>query len=948
MPGEGDAGFVVVLTAQLLEYRAVRALLTGLRRDTHRGGTGFEVGHLLDSPVSIALARTGGGNAPTAVLAERAITAFNPRALLFVGVAGGLVPGLALGDVVVATRVYAPHGGAEESGEVLAWPRSFEAPHELLDLAEHLALTRTWQSRVTADGAPQAFGLHFQPIAAGEVVLNSPDTPLRQQLRLHYNDAVAIEMESIGAAQAAHLNRSLPALTVRGISDKADGNMYAGADGRQPSAAATNAAVFAFELIREWIENTPLPEPVNSSRRIAETRSMPPVQDGAERDREAAGRAEYDARQGYHVDRRASNDLARLAGAATVAIGEASGGVMRTLWGSGVLVAPGWVATCAYLFEHQGRWRGVGEGDEVGVEAAGRLLRGRVAYIGRPVPGSRQRPDLALVALLESDPAEQVAWLGERDPLMCENAHLYGYQAAGDDLAFYSSTANPVDSSCRLSGRRGVLAALTGVSLPGREHSGGPLVDCDKGEVVGIVGAWRRPEFDFVVPLDELRRLRPEDWVPGAPDLGAEPWQELLRRHDLWHLAWQDHPERTAATWVDVRRRLPGQTGSWGPADRLEELGWLSRLTPPTRPGQVERAMPALGGRAVEDWPWPFRAWRDGYARLGDRQVDHLNFLVRVLYEVDAAERRVHGAVSDVTAGLADWVRMRRRELDLEEQMAVSPVESLPQSVLVEIEPMIGYGQQSESERYRWSISRGYGSGEWILTQVGDDWARLSLPDAVGQVRDVLGDVLAYADGSSLPARLEIAVPVERVLPSAHNWRSPRGLHGTDREVVLRHSPRRGEPDGRWNEQWYRVRAAERLRARPVATLQDVDRLAGGDVPVLCRHGDSLGTAITRGLLTRGHAVAFWRAPTSERGECIETCTGFCARVGAWLASQSAHDLPEKVRQLRERAHDSRGAEHEWVTDLVLLFDDPRNPLPGAPPPEGGGRHDAPSGLPRR
>lgn len=935
---EGDTGFVVVLTAQLLEYKAVRAQLTDLRRSAHREGTGFEVGYLRGSPMRIALARTGGGNAPTAVLAERAITMFAPQALLFVGVAGSLVPEVELGDVVVATRIYAPHGGVEEFGEVLAWPRAFEAPHELLDLAEHLAITRAWRSPAM-DAVPDDFTLHFQPIAAGEVVLNSPDTPLMQQLRLHYNDAVAIEMESIGAAQAAHLNRSLPALTVRGISDMADGNIYTTADGRQLFAAATNAAVFAFGLIREWAGTTVRSERVSSRRWAVEANSVRPARDFDERDHDAVNTVQRSVPAGHATDGWASNELARLARAATVAIGDAADGEMRTLWGSGVLVAPGWVATCAHVFEQQGRRRG--DGEEIGVEVSGRLLRGRVAYTGGPARGGRQHPDLALVALLDCEAEQQVAWLGERDPLMCENARMYGYQATDYGLTSGGRTADPVDSRCRLSGRRGVLAALTGVSLPRHEHSGGPLVDCDRGEVVGIVAARQGPGLDLVVPLDELRRLRPEHRLRAAPDLGSEPWQELLRRHDRWHLEQQDLAERAAATWIDVRRRIPGQAGSWSPVDRLEELGWLSRLMPPTRAGQVESAMPALGGRALEDWPWPLHTWRDGYARLGDRQVDHLNFLMRVRHEVDATERRIHGTVSGATAGLAEWIRRRRRELDLDERTAVPPIERLAQSVLVEIEPVIGYGQHSETESYRWTISRGYGAGEWVLTQVGDDWARLSLTDAVGQVRDVLGDVLSFADGKSFPARLEIAVPVERVLPSAHNWRTAHGLQGTDREVVVRHSPRRGARDDIWTEQWHRVRTAERLRAHPIATLKDVDGLVGGDVPVFCRHGDALSATITNGLLTRGHAIAFWRAAGGEPEQCVGTCTGFCARVSAWLVSQSANDLPEKLRQLRKRAHGNRGPEHDWVRDLVLLFDDPRNPLPGALPPEGGGEYGA-------
>ena len=108
-------GLVVILTALDLEYRAVRDKLTDLRLHRHPAGTRFEVGRLAHSKCRVALALVGKGNHPAAVLAERAIAEFAPVAVLFVGVAGALWPGVALGDVVIATHVYAYHGGTSES-----------------------------------------------------------------------------------------------------------------------------------------------------------------------------------------------------------------------------------------------------------------------------------------------------------------------------------------------------------------------------------------------------------------------------------------------------------------------------------------------------------------------------------------------------------------------------------------------------------------------------------------------------------------------------------------------------------------------------------------------------------------------------------------------------------------------------------------------------------------
>ncbi|MET8763409.1 5'-methylthioadenosine/S-adenosylhomocysteine nucleosidase [Lentzea sp. NPDC004782] len=239
---------VVVLTALELEYRAVRDRLAHVRVQRHRAGTWFEVGDLADGTGEIAVAITGKGNPGAAVLAERAIAMFGPRALLFVGVGGALNEDIGLGDVVVATKVYGYHGGAEGDDGFGARPEAWQAPHELEQIARHVARAGTWATQV-----------HFKPVAAGEVVLNSRETPLARQLRRNYNDAVAVEMESAGVSQAGHLNRSLPVLTVRGISDKADGATYADDTGWQ-AVAAERAVKFGLAVAAEVLGQEPKPD----------------------------------------------------------------------------------------------------------------------------------------------------------------------------------------------------------------------------------------------------------------------------------------------------------------------------------------------------------------------------------------------------------------------------------------------------------------------------------------------------------------------------------------------------------------------------------------------------------------------------------------------------------------------------------------------------------------
>jgi adenosylhomocysteine nucleosidase len=242
---------VVILTALDLEYRAVRARLDGLRSRRHGAGTMFEVGRLPGGQGEAVVGVTGAGNSRAGILAERAIAMFAPRALLFVGVAGGLHDDVALGDLVVATKVYAYQDGKDGGDGFLTRPRAWEAPHALEQLARHVALDNAWTKLLDPSVHRGAVTVHFRPVAAGDVVLNARHTALADLLRRGFNDAAAVEMESAGVSQAAHLNRSVPVLTVRGISDRADGTKDAGADARWQPVAVGRAAAFAVALAAE-------------------------------------------------------------------------------------------------------------------------------------------------------------------------------------------------------------------------------------------------------------------------------------------------------------------------------------------------------------------------------------------------------------------------------------------------------------------------------------------------------------------------------------------------------------------------------------------------------------------------------------------------------------------------------------------------------------------------
>src|SRR5262245_19540672 len=104
-----------MLTALGLEYRALSDHLVGKRGHVDAQGTRYEVGALRGGRCRVALALIGEGNLAAAALTGWAIEEFRPRAVIFVGVAGGLSDDVELGDLVVATRIHAYHGGRSET-----------------------------------------------------------------------------------------------------------------------------------------------------------------------------------------------------------------------------------------------------------------------------------------------------------------------------------------------------------------------------------------------------------------------------------------------------------------------------------------------------------------------------------------------------------------------------------------------------------------------------------------------------------------------------------------------------------------------------------------------------------------------------------------------------------------------------------------------------------------
>jgi nucleoside phosphorylase/energy-coupling factor transporter ATP-binding protein EcfA2 len=239
----------VILTALAVEYDAVRAHVHDLREELDPRGTIYEIG-LFDSPAGaweIVIAQMGTGNVGAAIAAERAILTFRPTVLLLVGIAGGVEGRVALGDVVVATKVYGYESGkVSQMGEFL--PRldtRLSSSHRLQQRALRVASQREWiKRRIDVPSAEILPHAHVGAIASGEKVLAS-----RRPLEFLGSGVLAADMESYGLLSAIQGSTDVDALVVRGIADVLD---QVKGDSRSENSArnaARNASAFAFEVL---------------------------------------------------------------------------------------------------------------------------------------------------------------------------------------------------------------------------------------------------------------------------------------------------------------------------------------------------------------------------------------------------------------------------------------------------------------------------------------------------------------------------------------------------------------------------------------------------------------------------------------------------------------------------------------------------------------------------
>jgi len=248
---------VAIVAAMHEELSALLAQMP----DEHRvcaAGRDFWVGHLHGQPVVAVLSRIG--KVAAAVTATVLLERFGVRAIVFTGVAGGLSPGVNVGDVVVATQLLQHDLDASP-----IFPK-YEVP--LMGMARFAADAAIADalSAVAADVLRDPVALIGQP-AVDEFGIRSPKvhrgllvsgdrfvstTAESEALQRALPDALAVEMEGAAMAQVCH-DYGVPFAAMRTISDRADD----AAHGDFARFVVEVASRYSLALVGAWLAALP-------------------------------------------------------------------------------------------------------------------------------------------------------------------------------------------------------------------------------------------------------------------------------------------------------------------------------------------------------------------------------------------------------------------------------------------------------------------------------------------------------------------------------------------------------------------------------------------------------------------------------------------------------------------------------------------------------------------
>jgi adenosylhomocysteine nucleosidase len=233
-----------ILSALAEEQQGLLDRLQQPRR-VERAGREFWSGELHGQPVVLALSRIG--KVAAATTATTLIEAFGARCLVFTGVAGGIGPGVQVGDVVVASEFVQHDMDASPLFPRYQIPL-YDRERFVCDIALGDALLAASRAGLQSLALPGK--VHHGLIASGDRFVSAAEEAraLHATLSAAGHPPLAVEMEGAAVAQVCH-DYGIPYVAVRTISDRADDTAHVDF----PQFVTEVASRYALAIIDEFV-----------------------------------------------------------------------------------------------------------------------------------------------------------------------------------------------------------------------------------------------------------------------------------------------------------------------------------------------------------------------------------------------------------------------------------------------------------------------------------------------------------------------------------------------------------------------------------------------------------------------------------------------------------------------------------------------------------------------
>lgn len=211
----------------------IELLLTKVttQRTVEKAGLRFYVADY--KGLAVVIVKSGIGKVNAALCAQLLISEFAVDGIVNVGCAGGVVPELAIGDVVVAADV------VEHDFDLSSvWP-SFK-PGQLPEIGQFMKTDDTYsEAAIQAAQHIEGIGVSRGRVASGDTFVCDP--ALRQRI-VDATAPAAVEMEGAAIGHVCVLNQ-VPFAVIRSISDNASTGAHTSFEEFLPKAAANAAAI---------------------------------------------------------------------------------------------------------------------------------------------------------------------------------------------------------------------------------------------------------------------------------------------------------------------------------------------------------------------------------------------------------------------------------------------------------------------------------------------------------------------------------------------------------------------------------------------------------------------------------------------------------------------------------------------------------------------------------